>query len=147
MQNWPKNLIRGQVYLYQREKLDQQRLVLPEIRKTRDTYVIMTSLLCFRLDYLLTKYCRVRCIHFYQIWIWLIAYKMLCFQLSVECVVLSKMFFIFKAPLPQFPSKVTLDRDCYVAHKMAAISCLMERYIAMCIIQQEIMLQSENYLR
>lgn len=69
MQNWPKNLIRGQVYLYQREKLDQQRLVLPEIRKTRDTYVIMTSLLCFRLDYLLTKYCRVRCIHFYQIWI------------------------------------------------------------------------------
>lgn len=55
MQNWPKNLIRGQVYLYQREKLDQQRLVLPEIRKTRDTYVIMTSLLCFRLDYLLTK--------------------------------------------------------------------------------------------
>lgn len=82
MQNWPKNLIRGQVYLYQREKLDQQRLVLPEI-----------------------------------------------------------------PPLPQFPSKVTLDRDCYVAHKMAAISCLMERYIAMCIIQQEIMLQSENYLR
>lgn len=64
MQNWPKNLIRGQVYLYQREKLDQQRLVLPEIRKTRDTYVIMTSLLCFRLDYLLTKYCRVRCIQF-----------------------------------------------------------------------------------
>lgn len=82
MQNWPKNLLRGQVYLYQREKLDQQRLVLPEI-----------------------------------------------------------------PPLPQFPSKVTLDRDCYVAHKMAAISSLMERYIAMCIIQQETMLQSENYLR
>lgn len=43
MQQWPKNLLRGQVFLYQREKLDQQRLVLPEIRKTRDTF-LMTSL-------------------------------------------------------------------------------------------------------
>ena len=42
MQQWPKNLLRGQVFLYQREKLDQQRLVLPEIRKTRDTF-LMTS--------------------------------------------------------------------------------------------------------
>ncbi|XP_061195417.1 serine/threonine-protein kinase TBK1-like [Saccostrea echinata] len=82
MQNWPKNILRGQLYLYQREKLDQQRLVLPEI-----------------------------------------------------------------PPLPQFPSKVNLDRDCYVAHKMAAISCLIERYVASCITQQEIMLQSETFLR
>lgn len=74
MQNWPKNLLRGQVYLYQREKLDQQRLVLPEIRKTRDTYVIMTTLLCFRLDYSLTFLlsCSItnnKFIHFNQNWI------------------------------------------------------------------------------
>ncbi|XP_062584069.1 serine/threonine-protein kinase TBK1-like [Saccostrea cucullata] len=82
VQNWPKNILRGQLYLYQREKLDQQRLVLPEI-----------------------------------------------------------------PPLPQFPSKINLDRDCYVAHKMAAISCLIERYVASCITQQDIMLQSETFLR
>lgn len=35
--SWPKNILRGQLYLYQREKLDQQRLVLPEIRKTVNT--------------------------------------------------------------------------------------------------------------
>ena len=51
------------------------------------------------------------------------------------------------APLPQFPSKVSLDRDCYVAHKMAAISCLMERYVVSCLAQQEIMQQSETHLR
>ena len=33
IQNWPKKILRGQFFLYQRERLDQQRLVLPEIRK------------------------------------------------------------------------------------------------------------------
>jgi hypothetical protein len=62
------------------------------------------------------------------------------------CKIIRSMY-ISSAPLPQFPAKVTLDRDCYVAHKMAAISCLMERYVASCLTQQEIMLQSETCLR
>ncbi|XP_062604838.1 uncharacterized protein LOC134266636, partial [Saccostrea cucullata] len=32
IQNWPKNILHGQLYLYQRERLDQQKLSLPEIR-------------------------------------------------------------------------------------------------------------------
>ncbi|XP_062602166.1 serine/threonine-protein kinase TBK1-like [Saccostrea cucullata] len=31
IQNWPKNVLHGQLYLYQRERLDQQKLSLPEI--------------------------------------------------------------------------------------------------------------------
>ncbi|XP_078339559.1 serine/threonine-protein kinase TBK1-like isoform X1 [Crassostrea virginica] len=31
IQSWPKNVLHGQLYLYQRERLDQQRLNLPEI--------------------------------------------------------------------------------------------------------------------
>ncbi|XP_055999625.1 serine/threonine-protein kinase TBK1-like isoform X3 [Ostrea edulis] len=31
IQNWPKNVLNGQLYLYQRERLDQQRLNFPEI--------------------------------------------------------------------------------------------------------------------
>lgn len=111
MQNWPKNLLRGQVYLYQREKLDQQRLVLPEIRKTRDTYVIMTSLLCFRLDYSLTFLLPVR-LQTINLYILIktgseyMHTKCLCFRLNIECVVLSKIFLSLKHLFHNFLQKL-----------------------------------------
>lgn len=111
MQNWPKNLLRGQVYLYQREKLDQQRLVLPEIRKTRDTYVIMTSLLCFRLDYSLTFLlsCSItnnKFIHLNKTGSEYMHTKCHCFRLNIKCVVLSKIFLSLKHLFHNFLPKL-----------------------------------------